>query len=45
MGAMNSKGAFTRDRRPKMAAHRLRELRTKLLAFSEERIQELGCRI
>ena len=24
--AMNFKGVFTRDRRPKMAAHRLREL-------------------
>ncbi len=26
MGAMNYKGVFTRDRRPKLAAHRLREL-------------------
>ncbi len=26
MGGMNYKGVFTRDRRPKMAAHRLREL-------------------
>jgi beta-glucuronidase len=26
VGAMNYKGVFTRDRRPKMAAHRLREL-------------------
>jgi beta-glucuronidase len=28
-GSMNLKGVFTRDRRPKMAAHRLRELWTK----------------
>jgi beta-galactosidase/beta-glucuronidase len=26
MGGMNHKGVFTRDRRPKLAAHRLREL-------------------
>ena len=26
MGGMNFKGVFTRDRRPKLAAHRLREL-------------------
>jgi len=26
MGGMNLKGVFTRDRRPKLAAHRLREL-------------------
>jgi beta-glucuronidase len=26
VGALNQKGVFTRDRRPKMAAHRLREL-------------------
>jgi beta-glucuronidase len=26
MGGLNHKGVFTRDRRPKMAAHRLREL-------------------
>ena len=26
MGAMNMKGVFTRDRRPKLAAHRLRAL-------------------
>jgi beta-glucuronidase len=26
MGGMNYKGVFTRDRRPKLAAHRLREL-------------------
>ncbi len=26
MGSMNYKGVFTRDRRPKMAAHRLREI-------------------
>jgi beta-galactosidase/beta-glucuronidase len=25
-GALNHKGVFTRDRRPKMAAHKLREL-------------------
>jgi len=29
MGAMNFKGVFTRDRRPKMAAHKLRELWTE----------------
>lgn len=29
MGAMNFKGVFTRDRRPKMAAHLLRKLWTK----------------
>jgi beta-glucuronidase len=28
-GSMNLKGVFTRDRRPKLAAHRLRELWTK----------------
>ena len=28
MGGMNMKGVFTRDRRPKLAAHRLRELWT-----------------
>jgi beta-glucuronidase len=26
MGGMNLKGVFTRDRQPKLAAHRLREL-------------------
>lgn len=26
MGGMNYKGVFTRDRRPKLAAHRLREM-------------------
>jgi len=26
MGGYNYKGVFTRDRRPKLAAHRLREL-------------------
>jgi beta-glucuronidase len=26
MGGLNLKGVFTRDRRPKLAAHRLREL-------------------
>ena len=26
VGGMNMKGVFTRDRRPKLAAHRLREL-------------------
>jgi beta-glucuronidase len=26
VGSLNQKGVFTRDRRPKMAAHRLREL-------------------
>jgi beta-glucuronidase len=26
VGGMNLKGVFTRDRRPKLAAHRLREL-------------------
>jgi beta-glucuronidase len=30
MNAMNYKGVFTRDRRPKMAAHRLRELWKKV---------------
>jgi len=29
MGGMNLKGVFTRDRRPKLAAHRLRELWNK----------------
>ena len=29
MGGYNYKGVFTRDRRPKMAAHRLRELWTQ----------------
>jgi hypothetical protein len=28
MGGLNLKGVFTRDRRPKLAAHRLRELWT-----------------
>jgi len=26
MGGLNMKGTFTRDRRPKLAAHRVREL-------------------
>jgi len=29
VGALNYKGVFTRDRRPKMAAHLLRKLWTK----------------
>jgi beta-glucuronidase len=29
MGGMNLKGLFTRDRRPKLAAHRVRELWSK----------------
>ena len=38
MGAVNYKGVFTRDRRPKLAAHRLRELWTDKASSQDEKV-------
>jgi beta-glucuronidase len=35
MGGMNYKGVFTRDRRPKLAVHRLRELWTSEISSED----------